>query len=122
MQVVAEAIDGAVVANCTIAVRITLSMMVILFITKAIRATVGTERTIKVGETFSIKRIFIAVPVNFAIRIAGTMPVVMTGNVWSRSWASRLNFDDATLGCEAKEYDNKLYNCCFHTRPCPNPT
>ena len=105
MQVVAEAIDGAVVANCTIAVRITLPMMIIFFITKTVWTTVGAERTIKVGKTFSIKRIFIAVPVNFAIRIAGTMSVVMTGNVWSRSWASRLNFDDAALDCEAGKSD-----------------
>ena len=79
--------------------------MIIFFITKTVWTTVGTEGTVKVGKAFSIERAFIAVPVSFAIRIAGTMSVVMTGNVWSRSWASRLNFDDAALDCEAGKSD-----------------
>ena len=105
VQVIAKTIDGTVVISCTITVRITLSVMIVFFITKTIWATVGAEWTIKVGETFSIKRILVTIPVSFAIRIAGTMPVVMTGNVWSRSWASRLNFDDATLDREAGKSD-----------------
>ena len=79
--------------------------MIIFFITKTVRTTVGTERTIKVGETFSIKRILVTIPVSFAIRIAGTMPVIMAGDVRPGSWVSWANLDQATLKCEARKYD-----------------
>jgi len=105
VQVVAKPIGGTIVVNCTIAMCIALPVMIILFITKTIQSTIGAYGAVKVRVTFSIERVFIAVSINFAIRIAGTMPVVMTGNVWSRSWASWVNFNDATLDCEARKYD-----------------
>ena len=105
MQVVAKAIDGAVVISCTIVVRITLSVMIVLFITKAVRATVGTERTIKVGKTFSVERVFVTIPVRFAVRVSGAMPIIMTGSVWPRPRAPRTDFDDATLDRETRKGD-----------------
>ena len=105
MQVVAEAVGGTVIINCTVAVRITLSVMIVLFITKAIQSTIGTQRTIIFGITLSIKRIFIAVPVNFAIRIVWAMPIIMTGNIWPRPRRPRADFDDATLNRETRKGD-----------------
>ena len=105
MQVITKTIDRTIVINRTITVRIALSVMIILFITKTVRATVGTEWTIKVGEAFSIERIFVTIPVNFAIGVIRTMSVIVTRDVWPRSGISRFNFNNATLKREARKYD-----------------
>ena len=105
MQVITKTISRAVVINRTIAVCITLSMMIVFLVTKAVRTTIGTERTIKVGKTFSIERVLVTIPINFAVRIAGAMSVVVTGDIRPWSWISRLNFNDAALKREARKYD-----------------
>ena len=103
MQVVAKTTSGTVVVNCTIAVRIALSMMVIFFITKTIRSTIGTKRAITVRRAFSIERILVAIPINFTIRITRAMPIVLTRLIgsWSWVWVSWLNLNEAALDCEA---------------------
>jgi len=105
VQVVAKPIGGTIVVNCTIAMCIALPVMIILFITKTIQSTIGAYGAVKVRVTFSIERVFIAVSINFAIRIAGTMPVIMAGDVRPGSWVSWANLDQATLKCEARKYD-----------------
>ena len=105
MQVVAKTTSGTVVINCTITVRIALSMMMIFFITKTIRSTIGTKRAITVRRAFSIERVLVTIPINFAVRIAGAMSVVVTGDIRPWSWISRLNFNDAALKREARKYD-----------------
>ena len=105
MQVIAEAVDGTVIINCAVTVRVTLPMMIELFITKTIQGTIGAQWTIIFGIAFSIKRIFIAVPVNFAIRIVWAMPIIMTENVWPRPRRPRINLNDATLDRETRKGD-----------------
>ena len=86
MQVIADAIDGAEIARRTIAVYIALSMMMIFLIAKPIHTAVGIKWTITVRIAFSIKRVFITIPINFTIRITWTVPVEFAGNIWPRSW------------------------------------
>ena len=105
MQVVAKTFDGAVVANCTIAVCVTLAMMIVFLVTNTIRATIRTKRTIKVGIAFGIEGAFVTIPVNFTIGITRTMSVIVTRDVWPRSGIPRFNFNDTALKCEARKYD-----------------
>ena len=86
MQVVTDAIDGAEIARRTIAVYIALSMMVIFLIAKPIHTAVGIKWAITVRIAFSIKRVFITIPINFTIRIIWTVPVEFAGNVRPGSW------------------------------------
>jgi len=79
--------------------------MIALFITKTIQSAIGAQWTIIFGIAFSIKRIFIAVPVNFAIRIIWAMPIIMTENVWPWPRPPRINLNDATLDRETRKGD-----------------
>ena len=83
----------------------TLAMMVKIIITEAIWGAIGAHWAVELRITFRIERLFIAVPINFAIRINGAVPIAVTRNIWSGSWASRVNLKDATLDCEARKYD-----------------
>ena len=105
MQVVAKTFDGTVVVNCTIAVCVALAMVIIFFIAKAVRTTIRTKRTIKIRKTFSIERILVTIPVNFAIGVTRTMSVIVTRDVWPRSGIPRFNFNDTALKREARKYD-----------------
>ena len=110
MQVVAKTTSGTVVVNCTIAVCITLSMVVIFFITKTIRSTIGTKRAITVRRAFSIERVLVAIPINFTIRITRTMPIVLTRFIgpWSWVWVSWLNLNETALDCETGKNNDKF--------------
>ena len=80
-------------------------MVIEVFITKAIRSTIRSYRTIKFGITFNVTGVFVAIPVALAIGVNGAMPIIMAGNVWPRPGTTWANFDDATLDCEARKDD-----------------
>ena len=66
-------------------------MMIKIFIAQAVWGTVRGYRAVAVRITFSIKRFFITVAVDFAIRVSGTVPIVVAGNVWPRPRARGAN-------------------------------
>ena len=108
MQVVAKTTSGTVVVNCTIAVRITLSVMIVFFIAKTIRPTISAERTFTVRRTLSVERVFVAIPINLTIRITRAMPIMLTRLIRPWSWVSRLNFNQAALNCETGKNNDKF--------------
>ena len=89
----------------TIPTGVTFAMMIEIFIAQTIWGAIGSHRTIKVVITFRIKRLFVTISINFAIRINGAVPITVTRSVWSGSWASRVNLNDATLDCETRKND-----------------
>ena len=66
-------------------------MMIKIFIAQAVQSAVRGYWTIAVGITFRIKRLFITIAVDFAIRVSGTVPIVVAGNVWPRPRARGAN-------------------------------
>ena len=66
-------------------------MMIKIFIAQAVWGTVRGYWTVAVGITFSIEGLFITIAVDFAIRVSGTVPIVVAGNVWPRPRARGAN-------------------------------
>ena len=89
--VITQAVGGTIVICWTIPAGITFALMIEIFITQAVWGTVRGYGTVTIGITFSIKGLFITVSVNFAIRVSGTVPIVVTGNVGPRPWARGAN-------------------------------
>ena len=122
MQVVAKTISGTVVVNCTIAVRITLSVMIVFFIAKTIRPTISAERTFTVRRALSVERVFVAIPINLTIRITRAMPIMLTRLIGPWSWTPWIELYQAALNCETgKDNKNFVHNftphCLFHKWP-----
>ena len=88
---IAQAVGGTIVICWAIPTGITFALMIEIFITQAVWGTVRGYGTVAIGITFSIKRLFITVSVNFAVRVGGTVPIVVAGNVWPRPWARGAN-------------------------------
>jgi len=82
---------------------IALAMMVKIIVTEAIWGTIGAHWAVEFRITFRIKRFFVTISVDFAIRINRAVPIPMTGNIWSGSRSSRTNVNQATLDREARK-------------------